>query len=194
MKIWIFCIAMLAALPAYAQEDLNSIYKGYSADTALMTQPHRGVNELGTWLSETAAGALQFRPGKANEKLTEIRPLFTEEGFKSYIEFLTYLGLYDAVQKQTLQMSSIINSAPLLIGQGASAGRYAWAYEMQATLSAAGPSGAEQSKAITLRIQIGRSPTANNPMGVLIESWQVFVDKPASAGTPNAGGQPAPKP
>lgn len=189
MKHLIFAIALLAALPAHAQEDLNSIYQGYTADTATLSQPHRGINELGVWLSETAAGALQFSRGKSAQKLTEIRPLFTEEGFRTYVEFMNTLGLSDALQKQTLQMSSIINSAPLLIGQGASAGRYAWAYEMQATLSAAGPSGAEQSKSVTLRIQIGRSPTAANPMGVLIESWQIFAEPPA-----NAGGQNPPKP
>lgn len=184
-KILILCALMMISTPAMAADDLNSIYTPYTADTErMMDKPHRGISELGAWLSETVAGTLQFSPNKAAQKLRDVRPLFTDAGFKSYTDFLAAQGYGDALQKQTLEMTSIVNSIPMLIGQGASAGRYAWAYEMQVVLTATQKGMAPVNKAITLRIQVGRNINGAAPMGVLIESWQVFTEPTNDSGQP----------
>ena len=192
MRILILCLALLCAVPAQA-EDLNSIYQGYAADTeTALDQPHRGIAELGAWLSEVVANCVQFTPGNAAQKLTQIRPYFSDQGFKSYTDFLAAQGYGAMLNAQTLNLTSVVNSAPMLIGQGASAGRYAWAYEMPVVLSASSMPGSDPiNKTVILRIQVGRNAAATNPMGVLIESWQVFVEPPAAAANPaNDSGQP----
>lgn len=193
MKILlVMALVLVFAAPARA-EDLMSIYKSYEGDTQMaLDHPHRGVSELGSWLSDTVADALQFSPNKANAKLSAIRPYFSDQGYKTYLAFLDQMGLSVALQKQTLNLTSVVNAAPLLIGQGASAGRYAWAYEMPVVLSAMpGPDADPLSKTVTLRIQIGRNAKAPGPNGVFIESWQTFTEGDTAK---DASGKPANQP
>ncbi|NBX65474.1 MAG: hypothetical protein EBQ96_00540 [Proteobacteria bacterium] len=196
MKIFVMAFAFMCFfLPsARAAEDLMAIYKTYDGDTHVtLDKAHRSHAELAEWISDAAAGVLAFTPGKTSEKLLEIRPLFSESGYKAYIDFMTSMGLAPAIENKTLSMMGIVDSAPLLIAQGASTGRYAWAYEVPVVLSINGkPGEAPVTRSVTLRIQFGRSAKGVPPHGVLIENWQMLTEAPpAAANAPQeSGGQP----
>lgn len=183
MKYLVLCFALLIATPAYAADDLLGMYQSYDGDSqAALTSPHRSASELGNWLSDTVADALMFNPKDATRKLAAVRTDFSEQGYKAYLAFLSDQGFSAALQNQTLQLSTIVNSTPLLIGQGASAGRFAWAFEVPVVMTV-GQSGVQpQSRNVTLRIQIGRSASGPAPNGVVVESWQVFQE---GSGQPN---------
>lgn len=185
----------LLMAPARAAEDLMAIYKTYAGDTNVtLSKAHRSQTELAEWLSDTTASALAFVPGKTTEKLLALRPLFSEAGYKNYIDFLTAMGFAPAIESKSLMLNGIVDSAPLLIAQGNSTGRYAWAYEVPVVLSTNGKPGEPPvSKSVTLRIQFGRSAKGAPPHGLLIESWQVLNNAPPAATTPppqESGGQP----
>lgn len=193
--LMMLCVLGLMAAPARAAEDLMAIYKTYEGDTNVgLDKAHRSQSELIEWLTETTASALAFAPGKTAEKLLVLRPLFSEAGYKAYTDFLTALGFGPALESKTLALGAIVDSAPLLIAQGNSTGRYAWAYEVPVVLSMPGKPGEPvASKSITLRIQFGRSAKGVPPHGVLIENWQLLNKAPAAAATPppqESGGQP----
>ncbi len=181
----------LASSPLWAAEknDLLNMYQGYSGDSQLaLDRPHRSASELSDWISETAANALLFTPGQSVTKLNQLRPLFTAQGYTSYLNFLASKGLIDPLKTQTLSLSTIVSNAPLLIGQGASAGRYAWAFEVPVVLSVGRP--ATNTPAI-LRIQFGRAANGAKPHGLLIENWQEYNAEAASGTQPaQDGGQP----
>ncbi len=190
----LFALLILFVAPVKAAEDLMAIYQTYQGDSQMaLDQPHRGVGELSDWISDVAADALVYVPGKSSEKLAALRPLFSDNGYKAYMDFMTAMGFATAIAGQTLSTSTIVNTAPLLIGQGASAGRYAWAFEVPVVVTMASV-GAEPpvSKKVTLRIQFGRSAKAGGPHGVLIESWQEFKEEATPA--PEASGQPVTTP
>lgn len=187
-----FALMLIAATPARAAEDLMGMYQGYAADSNVaLDKAHRGLNELSDWISDVAADALVFTPAKTAQKLAAIRPLFSEGGYTAYKAFLDKMGFADAIVNQTLNISAIVNREPLLIGQGASAGRYAWAFEVPVVLSVADKAGTQPvSKNVTLRIQFGRSAKGAPPHGLLIENWQETAEEPA-ADTQEPSGQPA---
>lgn len=178
-------LAVFAFIPARANDELMSMYKGYAADTqTALDQPHRSVGELTDWISNIAADALVFTPNHSGDKIKKIRPYFSDNGFASYVDFLTKQGLYQSIQNQTLSLSSIVNTTPLMLGQGASAGRYAWVFEVPVVMTTG-----TNSKEVTLRIQFGRANGAPEPDGIVIENWQEFSEDPIQR-----GGQPQPAP
>lgn len=187
----VFC-SLFCMSSAQAGDDLLNMYQGYAGDTQTsLDKAHRGVDEMGAWLSETVADALNFPAGSSNRKLSALRPQFSDQGYQSYVNFLADMGFADALQKQTLTLSSVVNSAPLLIGQGSSAGRYAWAYEMKVLLTAnLAPGQPPVTRDTTVRIQVGRSAKGPAPNGVLIESWQEFKEAPPA----DSSGKPANQP
>ncbi|MBU6235944.1 MAG: DotI/IcmL family type IV secretion protein [Alphaproteobacteria bacterium] len=198
MRILPFAAVLLAfaGTPALAAEDLLGMYQGYAGDSQLaLDQPHRSHAELEDWVSDTVASALTYSSGKTQQKIAELRPLFTEAGFKAYMDFLTSLGFAQDIQAQTLNLSAIVNNAPVLIGQGASSGRYAWAYEMPVVMSTGEPvEGAPQvTKNVTIRLQIGRSAKGVEPHGLLVENWVEKKEEPAAT-TQDSSGQPAQTP
>lgn len=188
MKYWILMAAMMISFSAHAGSDLLGMYKGYTGDSqTALTSPHRGIGELGTWLSDKVADDLQFSSGRATAKLTIIKADFSDAGYQSYLKFLNDMNFTFALRNQSLNLSSIVTSAPVLIGQGASRGRYAWLYEMPVVLTMGGQQ--PVSKETTIRVQLGRSAKATNDMGVLIESFSEYKDPNAAPGTDNGGGE-----
>ncbi len=190
------CAAVLAPLPAGAvtADELQKLYSPYAADSqSALDQPHRSAEEIGRWVSEMVGMALEFKPGSAGKHLLETRPYFSDQGYAAFAAFLNNLSLGDALQKQTLTMDAIANTEPTPIGQGANAGRYAWAFEMPVVLSIATKPGQQPAtRSVVLRIQVGRSPKGADPHGTLIENWQefkepaVYTDKPTDS---QGGGQ-----
>jgi hypothetical protein len=176
MKYLIAALVLFFATPALATDtSLLDIYQGYGADTQMsLDRPHRSAEELGSWLSDTVTNALTFTPNQSMQKLNEIKPLFTEAGFQAYLLFMANAGLGDYLKYQTLTLTAIVNNTPILVGQGASAGRYAWAFEVPVVMTAM--DGAN--KILTLRIQVGRSAAGPKPHSVLIENWQEFNSAP----------------
>lgn len=176
MKYILFAVMMFLALPAaQAAEDLMGIYQGYAADTQLpLDQPHRSHGELSGWVSDVIADSLTFVPGQTNRKLADIKPRFTEAGFKAYLTFLGQLGFAEDVRQQSLKLGAIVNHEPSLVGQGASGGRYAWAFDVPIVMSTGDRDSTRQvTKTLNLIIQIGRSTDAPEPNGVFIENWTV---------------------
>jgi len=174
MKTALLILGLLAATPALAQDNKEylDMYQGYAGDTQTEIQKaHRSVREMEEWVSDTVANALLFQTGKVNTKLAAMKPLFSETGYKAYLNFLATQPFSANLRAQTLSLSTIVNNTPLLIGQGASGGRYAWAFELPVIMT---PSGGTPSEPVILRIQIGRAANAPAPDGVVIENWQVY--------------------
>lgn len=190
MKYLLIIAFMLCAAPSQAgsasSSDLLNMYQGYAADSlSKLDVPHRSPTELGVWLSDRVADALLFTPNNAAKKLVAIKPYFSEQGYKAYLAFMAAHGYADKLQAQTLTLSTIVNSEPMLIGQGASAGRYAWAFEMPIVVSGDGGN-----KTIVMRIQVGRAAKGPAPMGVLIENWQEFKEPAADTSAESSGQVP----
>jgi hypothetical protein len=128
---------------------------------------------MSSWLSDFVASALFYTPGQTAEKLAEIKPAFTPEAFQQYVAFMTDSGFSDAIRNQTLKLAAVVETAPVLVGRGASGGRYAWVFEV--------PVVALDRRTATLRIRVGRAVNGIAPHGVLIESWE---DTAKSGGKP----------
>jgi hypothetical protein len=178
-----FC---LAGNPARAADNLLDMYKPYAADTQVpLTQAHRSLKELSEWLSDKVANTLVFTRGQNAKKLEDLRPLFTEAGYASYLNFLAAYDLNKDMATESLGLSSVVNTAPTLIGQGSNATRYAWAFELPVVMTIAGTEGTQAiSKNVTLRIQIGRAEGAPAPHNILIENWQDYKAPPKNTTTP----------
>ncbi|MCB1537965.1 MAG: DotI/IcmL/TraM family protein [Rhodospirillales bacterium] len=170
--------AVLSARSALAMtaQELGALYSPYTGDSTMaLDQPHRTVTEIGSWVSEIVGTVLKFASGNTGRHLTVIRPYFTDQGYAGFAGFLNAQGFGDAIAKQTLGMDATPDAAPTLLGQGASNGAYAWAFEVPLTLVVSSvPGKPPVNRDVTIRIQVTRSPKGADPHGVLIDSWAAF--------------------
>jgi len=198
MKFFLALLASLMAAPALAQTAapaqatparpldpaLLNLYVGPANDTLTdLNKAHRSEREIADWVSDIVATSLQFQAGQTNTKLLAVKPNFTDSGYKAYLTFLGSQPFAAALRDQTLSLNSAVNATPLLIGQGASGGRFAWAYEMPVIMT---PKGQKSLKPVTVRIQIGRNAKGAAPHGVLIENWTVYQE---NVQNPDSGSQ-----
>lgn len=183
------------AMASASKDELLGMFAGNRPTrTQTLSEPHRSLKEMGNWASNQTAVALQLLPGQGTATLSKNRALFTPAGYAAYMAFLNGLPFAKALQADKLELTSIVDSQPLLIGQGSSNGRYVWIFELPVLITATDattPGTAARTKDVTLRIQIGRSAAAKNEAGVLIENWGEYIEgqpakKPATPGTPAA--------
>ncbi|HEY8964037.1 MAG TPA: DotI/IcmL family type IV secretion protein, partial [Alphaproteobacteria bacterium] len=167
MRLFIFAFALLIPVSALAQtapvqpqtrdltNELMNLYVGPKDDSLVeLEKAHRSTREISDWVSDIVASSLQFEVGKTNEKLLAVKKNFSDAGYKSYLAFLSAQSFSEALRAQKLKLSTVVNGSPLLIGQGSSGGRYAWAFEMPVIMTAQGQKAGQP---INLRLQIGRS-------------------------------------
>lgn len=183
MRKLLTLLLVLAATPALAQnaqqqqprispktQEILDLYVGPTGETlSSLSKAHRSVREISDWTFDAVADALDFKAGASNSKLLAVKPKFSEGGYKAYLAFLGAQPFAQALQAQQLSLSAIVNASPILIGQGATNGRYAWMFEMPIIMTANGVPGAPT----VIRIQVGRNALGPEPHGVLIENWQV---------------------
>lgn len=169
--------------PASAS-DLQNMYQGYKADTqTALDRPHRSHAELSRWLTEKLAALFTFTPGQVAQELQVNRAIFTDVGYQNYLALLGQMPFGAGLRAQNVKVMAVVNAEPLLIGQGSSAGRYAWAFELPLliTYTTQGNSVSEH-KALTLRLQMGRAAKGDPVNGVLIETIAEYTEPRAEAG------------
>jgi len=164
--------------------DLNGLFTPPTGDTQTdLRKAHRSHDELARWLTERVARLFTFSPGSTAQDLEQARRFFTPAAYQAYLAFLGQQPYADGLRQQAIQVTAVVNAEPLLIGQGASSQRYAWAFEMPVLVSfrPANDTIAEH-KHMTLRIQIGRSASGDPQNSVLIESLAEFIEPKEDSG------------
>lgn len=164
-------------------DDLLGVYTPYGstgdggAGTPL-DQPHLSQGEIAGWLSDAVADTLTFTPGHCAEKLADLKPRFSAQGYQDYIAFLGAYDLNNDIAEETLNMVGVVGAEPVPLGQGPQNGRYSWAFEMPVVLSILNPETRRTvTKNVTLRLQFSRTAP-----GLEIVRWQEYK-------RPNSGGK-----
>lgn len=144
-----------------------------------LEKPHRTNNELQTWSSMVASEALSINKQEFGKVMNDIRPYFTQSGFRQYQEYLQSTGILQSINDNNYQMNVFVEEQPLLMNGSSMQGVYRWLYQLPITISfiPEGMAGALVNtdrivnRKINLRIQIRRIKTNTDPNALAIESW-----------------------
>lgn len=146
-----------------------------------LEKPHRTNKELQNWLSMVISESLSFDKQSYLGVSKNIRPYFTNSGFRQYLTYLKSAGIIDSVKTNNYRISVYVENPPLLQNSLAIDGVYRWLYQLPVTVSFL-PRGTSNlgygnknmvNRKLTLNVQIRRVKRPDNPNAVEIESWSV---------------------
>lgn len=194
--ILVASLLLLLSSPASAEKEPNPLdvptvptptepvpewlkYKNpYSGEQNNLSNPHRTSEEITTWAQNAAAEVTSFMPGGFTNKLTEIKKMFTPQGWVEYATWMRDSQIADMVRAQNYGVSTIINGNVRIINNGSVAGVYHWLVEMPVIVTFLHPDSSGKQQPLSggkfrLVIQLGRMAAEPEEDGLIIEGWKV---------------------
>jgi intracellular multiplication protein IcmL len=136
-----------------------------------LNEPYLTPAQVIAWAASTAQNVMRFGYYDYRDRLQEVSGSFTATGWDSFNRALKEANFLDAIQARKLVVTMDINGAPEIQSAGVrSNGVYTWFVQFPVTIRFDGNQ-PPQSIATTLRLQIVRVSTLQNPDGISIEQW-----------------------
>lgn len=132
-----------------------------SLSTAVVSAP-----QLLDWAYSAAISMYNFNFGNWNQKVQEMRPLFSAEGWQAFYPNFKATQIDPAIEKSTF-VTSVATDAPIIERRGAVNGIYRWRIAIPMLVTYQTSSDKAQQK-IMVRLVISRVPTVQNPRGIAI--------------------------
>lgn len=142
-----------------------------------LERPHRSAVQVGEWVAAQTAAMLTFENEDYNKDIEATAPFFDTAGREQYLKFLQDFSIIKALEVKRYAVRSFIKDPPLLLSEGAAAGRYHWLYQVTVTMSYLDKTSKDYKHAkatnypLTIKIQVGRSASAKDPSGLVVEHW-----------------------
>lgn len=167
-----------------AQSDHVPLKSGTLPENAIaLDQPHRNTSQIMEWVINATAGALTFNQTNTDELATK-QASFATSGYTQYEQFLTTNNIKKVVESGQYTIRSYVNDSPLLLNEGAANGTYHWLYQVPVVISYMNRTnkdykggGTATNQKMMITVQVGRSATTEDKMGLVIETWAGKVEK-----------------
>jgi len=144
--------------------------------------PHRATADISGWVVTVVSEVMTF--GDDYSAALDATKIYYDEGGRGqYDAFLEEKKIKNVMQSNKYDVRSFVSDTPLLLNEGAVQERYRWLYEVPLSVSYM-KRGVKDYKDVepvnqnmVLRVQIGRSATAETDLGLQIERWSGKVQK-----------------
>jgi intracellular multiplication protein IcmL len=154
----------------------RQIYFATTADGRIinivpLNEPYLTPAQVIAWAASTAQSVMRFGYYDYRDRLQAVSADFTSTGWSSFNKALKDANFLDAIQARKLVVTMDINGAPEIQSAGVrSNGVYTWFVQFPVTIKFDGDA-PPQPISTTLRLQIVRVSTLQNPDGISIEQW-----------------------
>ncbi len=151
-------------------------------DAVPLNLPHRAMTDITKWVVTVTSEVMTFS-GDYKTELEVGTAYFDEGGRQQYDAFIEEKKILNVMASGKYDVRSYVRDTPILLNEGAVQGRYRWLYEVPLMISylQRGVKDYKEVEAVNqnmvLRVQIGRSETAENDLGLQIERWTGKVQK-----------------
>jgi intracellular multiplication protein IcmL len=135
-----------------------------------MNEPYLTSAQVIAWSAATAQNVMKFGYNDYRDRLQQSSANFTATGWNSFNKALKDANFIDAIQARKLVVSMDINGAPEIQSAFVHDGVYTWYVQFPVTIKFDGDQ-PPQPIITTLRMQIVRVSTLQNPDGISIEQW-----------------------
>jgi intracellular multiplication protein IcmL len=126
--------------------------------------------EITAWAAATSLNVMRFGYHDYRDRLEQAATNFTPTGRDSFLKALKDSNFVDAVTSRKLVVTMDINGAPEILNESVRGGVYTWFVQIPVTIKFDGDQ-PPQPITTTLRLQIVRVSTLQNPDGISIEQW-----------------------
>ena len=135
-----------------------------------MNEPYLTSAQLIAWSAATAQNVMRFGYHDYRDRLQQVSGNFTTTGWDSFNKALKDANFIEAIQARKRVVTMDINAAPEIQSAFVHEGVYTWYVQFPVTIKFDGDQ-PPQPILTTLRLQIVRVSTLQNPDGVSIEQW-----------------------
>lgn len=135
-----------------------------------LNEPYLTPAQVTAWTAATAQNVMRFSYNDYRDRLQQNSGNFTPTGWDSFNKALKDANFIDAIQVRKLVVSMDINGAPEILNATVRNGIYTWYVQFPVTIHFDGDQ-PPQPINTTLRLQIVRVSTLQNPDGISIEQW-----------------------
>jgi intracellular multiplication protein IcmL len=153
----------------------RSIYFATTSDGRIinivpLSEPYLTPAQVIAWTASTAQNVMRFGYHDYRERLQQVSSSFTQTGWTSFNKALKEANFIEAVSARKLVVTMEINAAPEIQNAFEQNGVYTWYVQFPVTITFDGDQ-PPQPIHTTLRLQIVRVSTLQNPGGISIEQW-----------------------
>lgn len=146
-----------------------------------ISEPYVAREVLLAWAKQATLQAYSLDHVHLRKQLSDMRDLFTAQGFRAHEEALKKAGIPETLEKYRA-IAVVESPGPALIhNQGIIAGRYAWEVRLQIQVTYEGASSKSAPQTYSVELLIVRVPTTELPRGYAIHQ---IVSGPAGADGP----------
>ena len=144
---------------------------------------HRLSEDVGKWLTDVLSETMTFGSDNYQDDLEKTAAYFDENGRGLYLTFLEDSKMLRILQSNKFYIRSFVQDTPFLLNEGSVAGYYRWLFEVPVQVSYMDrrledyAEGSATTQVMTLRVQLMRSPNADEEMGVIIDQWEGTAGK-----------------
>jgi hypothetical protein len=144
----------------------------------VISNPHRTAEEVGEWLKALAADLMTHTPGEAVPKIQGYRYVFSEQGYREYVTYMTNAKVLDMVNLGKNELSTIAAGDVAFVASGAVGGVYTWSAALPLLISfyQFDENGDHRPVAggnFRLEARISRSSDEKAPEGMVIDGWRI---------------------
>lgn len=150
----------------------------YANSTHELASPHRAAEEILSWSRHSITAALTLEPDTVGAQLTEIKKMFSANGWAQYGGYMRESRLYDMVKDKQYSVSTITDGDLVITDRGAENGTYRWNVRGVVLISfhATKPDGSKTPVTggrFQIDIQVGRTDAGKGREGLLVEAWRI---------------------
>lgn len=135
--------------------------------------PNANTAAIAVWTAAAVTEIMTFGFNDIDERMTNARRLFSDEGWESFSTALFGSRVLKAVMNEQQMITAIPTEMPKLVAEGmVTAGEYGWVMEAPLILTVRAGSN-KQTQRLKVRLIVVRLPTEQNPMGLGIRTFLV---------------------
>ncbi len=144
--------------------------KGALIPMAPLNRPYVKQEDLLNWVSKAVVAAYTHDAQNYQSQLQSAAEYFTTEGFDEFIRSMQSSGTLDAIKRNVLISSAVLQGAPVIVAEGETAGVYLWKIRVPVLVSyRSSTKGDDKKRMVTL--VVARRSTYENPYGLGISQF-----------------------
>jgi intracellular multiplication protein IcmL len=171
------CLCVFLVVSSPEPKYFASSPDGHIVELVPLSRPVMSDAGLLNWTAETTTSTLALDFLHWRDKLTAMRPNFTPEAYRSFLQSLKETGVITMIEGKRLSVSAVVSRAPVITASGiAEDGKMAWRIEVPLIVSYESSKGVESTQHLLATVLVRREDTAATPKGVAIQQIVLVRD------------------
>jgi intracellular multiplication protein IcmL len=162
--ISIIAILFLATRPVKV-EYFATTSDGKITEMEVLNRPIQSDREILQWTTTALTKAYTMSFSNYAQQLNDLKPYFTDTGWKSFEQALTRAGFIETLVGQRYVTTAVPSSAPVIVTSGLVDKAFGWRLQVPLVVTFRS-AGVDTTQQMTVDVTVVRRPSSENPSGL----------------------------